>query len=75
MKGGIKMIGDIITINPKIDEYEWNSDELDNNEYYTILGIKGLYDKGYYLICDGVKHTLKSVLENKFYEHDIKFDL
>lgn len=67
------MIGDTITINPEIDKYEWNSDELDNNEYYTILAIKELYDKGYYLICDGVKHTFKSVLENKFYEHDIRF--
>lgn len=69
------MIGNVITINPEIDEYQWNSKELDNNAEYTILGIKELYDKGYYLICDGKKYTLKNVLENKFYEHDIKFAL
>jgi hypothetical protein len=69
------MIGDIITINPEIDKYEWNNKELDNNQYYTILGIKELYDKGYFLICDGVEYKFKTVLENKFYEHDIHFEL
>ena len=36
------MIGDTITINLETDKYEWNNKEFDNNQYYTILGIKEL---------------------------------
>lgn len=59
------MIGASIVLCPVDEEYEWNSEVLDNNESYTLAGINEMYCYGYYLINeDGQNMKFENVISN-----------